>query len=84
MSINICAFRDVMCGKLFCDKGQNDPNYGRLVQFNNCKATFYSEPESDAGQVDTGTKCGDEKVKNKNLLDMWRVWWYCRRVHVER
>lgn len=62
MSTNICVSRDIKCGKLFCDQGQGDPNYGRLVQFANCKATFYSEPENDNGQVDTGTKCGDEKV----------------------
>lgn len=51
-----------MCGKLFCEQGQTDPNYGRLVQVNTCKASFYGDRNSDFGQVDTGTKCGDEKV----------------------
>ncbi|KAK3539102.1 hypothetical protein QTP86_024036, partial [Hemibagrus guttatus] len=61
-----CQKQDIMCGKLFCDQGQDNPNYGRLVKFSNCKASFYSEPESDNGQVDTGTKCGDEKVCSQN------------------
>lgn len=59
---DICASRDIMCGKLFCEQGQGNPNYGRLVQFSNCKATFYSDPDNDFGQVDAGTKCGEEKV----------------------
>lgn len=58
----LMSFRDVMCGKLFCENGNDDPNYGRLVQFNKCKATFYSDRDYDYGQVDTGTKCGEEKV----------------------
>ncbi|KAB5528302.1 hypothetical protein PHYPO_G00138690 [Pangasianodon hypophthalmus] len=61
-----CQKQDIMCGKLFCDKGQADPNYGRLVQFVNCKATFYGDRDSDFGQVDSGTKCGDEKVCSQN------------------
>lgn len=54
-----------MCGKLFCENGNGSPNYGRLVQFsdNKCKATFYSNPEEDYGQVDSGTKCGEGKVR---------------------
>lgn len=62
MSVNICAFRDIMCGKLFCSQGNANPNYGRLVQFSDCKAIFYSDRDNDFGQVDTGTKCGDKKV----------------------
>ncbi|GAA6109883.1 zinc metalloproteinase-disintegrin-like crotastatin [Tachysurus ichikawai] len=61
-----CQKQDVKCGKLFCDLGQYNPNDGQLVQFANCKATFYREPESDNGQVNTGTKCGDEKVCSQN------------------
>lgn len=51
-----------MCGKLFCQGGQSDPNYGRMVSFGNCKAAFFDEPSSDFGQVDPGTRCGDGKV----------------------
>lgn len=53
-----------MCGKLFCDKGQTNPIYGRFVTFNTCKATFYSDSTRDFGQVDTGTKCGEGKVRS--------------------
>lgn len=52
-----------MCGKLFCAQGNGSPNYGRLVSFKNCKATFYGNPEEDYGQVDTGTKCGEGLVR---------------------
>ncbi|XP_053530621.1 zinc metalloproteinase-disintegrin-like crotastatin isoform X2 [Ictalurus punctatus] len=61
-----CQKQDVMCGKLFCDKGQTNPIYGRFVTFNTCKATFYSDSTRDFGQVDTGTKCGEGKVCSKN------------------
>uniref|UniRef100_A0A673K313 Zinc metalloproteinase-disintegrin-like batroxstatin-1 n=1 Tax=Sinocyclocheilus rhinocerous TaxID=307959 RepID=A0A673K313_9TELE len=61
-----CQRRDVMCGKLFCENGNASPNYGRLVKFKECKATFYSDPENDYGQVDTGTKCGEGMVCNQN------------------
>ncbi|XP_051972555.1 zinc metalloproteinase-disintegrin-like batroxstatin-1 [Xyrauchen texanus] len=61
-----CQKKDVKCGKLFCEKGTASPNYGRLVTFNNCKATFYSNPEEDYGQVDTGTKCGEGMVCSQN------------------
>ncbi|XP_066509194.1 zinc metalloproteinase-disintegrin-like protein H3 [Hoplias malabaricus] len=61
-----CQAQDVRCGKLFCENGQYNPNYGRLVTFSNCKATFYSDRDNDFGQVDTGTKCGDEKVCSQN------------------
>ncbi|XP_058231017.1 zinc metalloproteinase-disintegrin-like brevilysin H2a isoform X2 [Hemibagrus wyckioides] len=63
-----CQIQDVMCGKLFCDKGQANPNYGRYFPLpqGNCKATFYSDSTQDFGQVDTGTKCGEEKVCSKN------------------
>uniref|UniRef100_A0A8C2FP18 ADAM metallopeptidase domain 28 n=1 Tax=Cyprinus carpio TaxID=7962 RepID=A0A8C2FP18_CYPCA len=57
---------DVMCGKLFCENGNAEPNYGQLVIFNECKATFYSNSEDDYGQVDTGTKCGEGMVCNQN------------------
>ncbi|KAF7687655.1 zinc metalloproteinase-disintegrin-like crotastatin [Silurus meridionalis] len=61
-----CQSQDVMCGKLFCEQGQENPNYGRLVQFNACKATFYGDRDSDFGQVDPGTKCDEEKVCSQN------------------
>ncbi|KAL2092452.1 hypothetical protein ACEWY4_012250 [Coilia grayii] len=61
-----CQRQDVMCGKLFCHDGKDSPNYGRLVQFTDCKATFYGDFEHDFGQVDTGTKCGDGKVCSQN------------------
>uniref|UniRef100_A0A8C2B474 ADAM metallopeptidase domain 28 n=1 Tax=Cyprinus carpio TaxID=7962 RepID=A0A8C2B474_CYPCA len=61
-----CQGRDVMCGKLFCENGNAEPNYGLLVIFNECKATFYSNSEDDYGQVDTGTKCGEGMVCNQN------------------
>ncbi|XP_067295026.1 disintegrin and metalloproteinase domain-containing protein 28 isoform X2 [Pseudorasbora parva] len=61
-----CQKQDIMCGKLFCMNGNASPNYGRLVKFNNCKATFYGSPEEDYGQVDTGTKCGDGLVCSQN------------------
>uniref|UniRef100_A0A674N6S1 ADAM metallopeptidase domain 28 n=1 Tax=Takifugu rubripes TaxID=31033 RepID=A0A674N6S1_TAKRU len=56
--------RDVMCGKLFCHNGQGNPNYGRMVQFGNCKASFFDDEDhtKDYGQVDAGTKCGDGMV----------------------
>uniref|UniRef100_A0A8C1KL57 ADAM metallopeptidase domain 28 n=1 Tax=Cyprinus carpio TaxID=7962 RepID=A0A8C1KL57_CYPCA len=61
-----CQRQDVMCGKLFCEQGNEDPNYGRLVRFSYCKATFYGDPANDYGQVDTGTKCGEGLVCNQN------------------
>ncbi|KAJ8396988.1 hypothetical protein AAFF_G00013110 [Aldrovandia affinis] len=57
-----CQRQDVMCGKLFCVGGKDDPNYGRMVTVGSCKATFYGDPDADYGQVDTGTKCGNGKV----------------------
>uniref|UniRef100_A0AAY4DWA7 ADAM metallopeptidase domain 28 n=1 Tax=Denticeps clupeoides TaxID=299321 RepID=A0AAY4DWA7_9TELE len=58
-----CQKQDVMCGKLFCSGGMEDPNYGRYVMFGDCKATFYDDPSNDFGQVDTGTKCGERLVR---------------------
>ncbi|XP_061117392.1 zinc metalloproteinase-disintegrin-like batroxstatin-1 [Conger conger] len=57
-----CQQEDIMCGKLFCVQGNGGPNYGRLVKVGSCKATFYGDPDTDYGQVDTGTKCGDGMV----------------------
>lgn len=51
-----------MCGKLFCSQGQPDPNYGRMVSFGVCKATFFDDPTKDFGQVEAGTRCGEGKV----------------------
>ncbi|XP_031426298.1 disintegrin and metalloproteinase domain-containing protein 28 [Clupea harengus] len=61
-----CQRADVMCGKLYCHDGNASPNYGRLVEFSDCKATFYGDYENDHGQVDTGTKCGEGKVCSQN------------------
>ncbi|XP_073717050.1 disintegrin and metalloproteinase domain-containing protein 28 isoform X2 [Misgurnus anguillicaudatus] len=61
-----CQKQDIMCGKLFCENGNGNPNYGRQAQFKNCKATFYSNPDEDYGQVDTGTKCEDGRVCSQN------------------
>ncbi|XP_028852875.1 zinc metalloproteinase-disintegrin-like batroxstatin-1 isoform X2 [Denticeps clupeoides] len=61
-----CQKQDVMCGKLFCSGGMEDPNYGRYVMFGDCKATFYDDPSNDFGQVDTGTKCGERLVCSQN------------------
>uniref|UniRef100_A0A8C7FIZ3 ADAM metallopeptidase domain 28 n=1 Tax=Oncorhynchus kisutch TaxID=8019 RepID=A0A8C7FIZ3_ONCKI len=61
-----CQSQDVQCGKLFCKNGNDDPNYGRMVKFSDCKATFYGDHTSDFGQVNTGTKCNDGKVCSEN------------------
>ncbi|KAL0979178.1 hypothetical protein UPYG_G00181780 [Umbra pygmaea] len=61
-----CQSQDVQCGKLFCINGNSDPNYGRMVKFSNCMATFYDNAANDLGQVDTGTKCNNGKVCSKN------------------
>uniref|UniRef100_A0A673YV67 ADAM metallopeptidase domain 28 n=1 Tax=Salmo trutta TaxID=8032 RepID=A0A673YV67_SALTR len=61
-----CQSQDVQCGKLFCKNGNDDPNYGRMVKFSDCKATFYGDYTSDFGQVNPGTKCNDGKVCNEN------------------
>ncbi|KAE8291553.1 Zinc metalloproteinase-disintegrin-like MTP4 [Larimichthys crocea] len=61
-----CQQEDVLCGKLFCHNGQDNPNYGRMVRFGDCKAAFFDDYTKDYGQVDPGTKCGDGKVCNQN------------------
>ncbi|XP_035592292.1 zinc metalloproteinase-disintegrin-like brevilysin H2a [Oncorhynchus keta] len=61
-----CQRQDVQCGKLFCKNGNDNPNYGRMVKFSDCKASFYDDHTSDFGQVDTGTKCNDRKVCSQN------------------
>ncbi|KAJ8005869.1 hypothetical protein DPEC_G00122390 [Dallia pectoralis] len=61
-----CQSQDVQCGKLFCKNGNRDPNYGRMVMFGECQATFYDDVDNDFGQVDPGTKCNDGKVCSKN------------------
>lgn len=64
----LISCRDVMCGKLFCQNGQENPNYGRMVTVNGCKAAFFDDYTKDYGQVDSGTKCGDGKVTGCQLL----------------
>lgn len=61
-----CQREDVFCGKLFCHNGKDNPNHGRMVSLGDCKAAFFSDSTQDYGQVDTGTKCGDEKVCSQN------------------
>uniref|UniRef100_A0A3Q2WHJ5 ADAM metallopeptidase domain 28 n=1 Tax=Haplochromis burtoni TaxID=8153 RepID=A0A3Q2WHJ5_HAPBU len=61
-----CQQEDVFCGKLFCEGGNDNPNYGRMVAIGTCKAAFFSDTTSDQGQVETGTKCGDGKVCSQN------------------
>ncbi|XP_036383138.1 zinc metalloproteinase-disintegrin-like batroxstatin-1 isoform X2 [Megalops cyprinoides] len=66
-----CQQQDIMCGKLFCIKGNDNPNYGRSVTIDQCKATFYGDPDMDFGQVEAGTKCGDEQVcHNYECVDL--------------
>nr|XP_020446350.1 zinc metalloproteinase-disintegrin-like brevilysin H2a isoform X2 [Monopterus albus] len=57
-----CQKQDKFCGKLFCQNGNDNPNYGRMVKVSNCKAAFFDDYTKDNGQVDHGTKCGDGKV----------------------
>uniref|UniRef100_A0A3P8NSM3 ADAM metallopeptidase domain 28 n=1 Tax=Astatotilapia calliptera TaxID=8154 RepID=A0A3P8NSM3_ASTCA len=61
-----CQQEDVLCGKLFCEGGNDNPNYGRMVAIGTCKAAFFSDTTGDEGQVETGTKCGDGKVCSQN------------------
>ncbi|XP_066570617.1 zinc metalloproteinase-disintegrin-like berythractivase isoform X2 [Amia ocellicauda] len=61
-----CQRKDMKCGKLFCSGGTYDPKVGRMVQFQNCKASFFSTAASDQGQVAMGTKCGDAQVCSDN------------------
>uniref|UniRef100_A0A7N8YBK8 ADAM metallopeptidase domain 28 n=1 Tax=Mastacembelus armatus TaxID=205130 RepID=A0A7N8YBK8_9TELE len=61
-----CQKGDMFCGKLFCQGGNENPNYGRMVRFGDCKAAFFEDFTKDFGQVDTGTKCGDGKVCSEN------------------
>nr|XP_057926261.1 disintegrin and metalloproteinase domain-containing protein 28 [Doryrhamphus excisus] len=61
-----CQKEDVFCGKLFCQGGKPSSNYGRMVRFGECKATFYGDHTKDYGQVDAGTKCGEGKVCSLN------------------
>ncbi|XP_054457268.1 zinc metalloproteinase-disintegrin-like brevilysin H2a [Anoplopoma fimbria] len=61
-----CQQEDMYCGKLFCHGGNTNPNYGRMVKISDCKASFYEDHTKDYGQVDSGTKCGDEKVCSRN------------------
>nr|XP_023694287.1 disintegrin and metalloproteinase domain-containing protein 28 [Paramormyrops kingsleyae] len=66
-----CQKKDVKCGKLFCINGKDTPNYNRLVSFPGCKAIFSDDPNTDFGQVDTGTKCSDGLVcMNNECVDL--------------
>ncbi|KAM4746388.1 disintegrin and metalloproteinase domain-containing protein 28 [Anableps anableps] len=61
-----CQPQDVLCGKLYCQGGNPNPIYGRMVTINNCKAAFFEDYTKDYGQVDEGTICGDGKVCSQN------------------
>ncbi|XP_033994239.1 disintegrin and metalloproteinase domain-containing protein 28-like [Trematomus bernacchii] len=61
-----CQREDIFCGKLFCEGGSGNPNYGRMVKVGNCKAAFFGDFTKDYGQVDTGTRCGEGKVCSQN------------------
>ncbi|KAF6730584.1 Disintegrin and metalloproteinase domain-containing protein 28 [Oryzias melastigma] len=61
-----CQQQDILCGKLYCEGGNANPNYGRLVTVSNCKASFFGDYTKDYGQVDTGTKCGNGMVCSQN------------------
>uniref|UniRef100_A0A3Q4HEL0 ADAM metallopeptidase domain 28 n=1 Tax=Neolamprologus brichardi TaxID=32507 RepID=A0A3Q4HEL0_NEOBR len=61
-----CQKADVLCGKLFCEGGNDNPNYGQMVAIGTCKAAFFSDITGDEVQVETGTKCGDGKVCSQN------------------
>ncbi|XP_028314446.1 disintegrin and metalloproteinase domain-containing protein 28 isoform X2 [Gouania willdenowi] len=61
-----CQQEDVLCGKLFCQYGNDNPNYGRMVTVGNCKAAFFGDHTKDYGQVETGTECGNGKVCSQN------------------
>ncbi|KAM4578490.1 disintegrin and metalloproteinase domain-containing protein 28 [Fundulus diaphanus] len=61
-----CQPQDVLCGKLYCQGGNVNPNYGRMVTINDCKAAFFQDYTKDYGQVDEGTVCGDGKVCSQN------------------
>ncbi|XP_038560567.1 disintegrin and metalloproteinase domain-containing protein 28 [Micropterus salmoides] len=61
-----CQQQDLFCGKLFCQNGNDNPNYGRMVRIGDCKASFFEDYTKDYGQVDEGTKCGLSKVCSQN------------------
>ncbi|KAG7271312.1 hypothetical protein CRUP_021049 [Coryphaenoides rupestris] len=54
----------MLCGKLWCHGGNDNPNYGRMVSISDCKASFFAEYTADYGQVDSGTTCAKGKVCN--------------------
>uniref|UniRef100_A0A2I4BR15 Disintegrin and metalloproteinase domain-containing protein 28 n=1 Tax=Austrofundulus limnaeus TaxID=52670 RepID=A0A2I4BR15_AUSLI len=61
-----CQAADVLCGKLFCQGGNDNPSYGRMVSVGSCKAAFFDDYTKDYGQVDEGTPCGNGKVCRQN------------------
>lgn len=61
-----CQEQDVLCGKLFCHGGSDNPNYGRKVTLSDCKAALFGDHTKDYGQVDAGSTCGDGKVCSQN------------------
>uniref|UniRef100_A0A4W4HK02 ADAM metallopeptidase domain 28 n=1 Tax=Electrophorus electricus TaxID=8005 RepID=A0A4W4HK02_ELEEL len=60
-----CQTEDILCGKLFCSKGQENPinSNGRLARIGDCKTTFFDNISKDNSLVETGTKCDNDKVK---------------------
>ncbi|XP_069557617.1 disintegrin and metalloproteinase domain-containing protein 28 [Brachyistius frenatus] len=61
-----CQNEDILCGKLYCHDGNENPNYGRMVRTGDCKAAFFEDATKDYGQVDAGTRCGDGLVCSQN------------------
>ncbi|KAK5608487.1 hypothetical protein CRENBAI_024694 [Crenichthys baileyi] len=61
-----CQAQDILCGKLYCHGGNDNPNYGRMVSIGTCKASFFEDYTKDNGQVDEGSVCGDGKVCSQN------------------
>ncbi|XP_035382386.1 disintegrin and metalloproteinase domain-containing protein 28 [Electrophorus electricus] len=63
-----CQTEDILCGKLFCSKGQENPinSNGRLARIGDCKTTFFDNISKDNSLVETGTKCDNDKVCSKN------------------
>ncbi|KAJ0067765.1 hypothetical protein NL108_010079, partial [Boleophthalmus pectinirostris] len=61
-----CPLQDIYCGKLFCLGGTEYSIYGGYLKVGDCKATNFPDFTKDYGQVETGTKCGAEKVCVQN------------------
>ncbi|XP_072290012.1 disintegrin-like halysetin [Eucyclogobius newberryi] len=66
-----CPKQDILCGKLFCQNGNERSNYGGTVTMGSCKGGYFPDYTKDYGQVETGTKCGAGKVCSQDrCLDL--------------